>query len=477
MKTVGLIVEYNPLHNGHVYHFQQSKRLAQAEAVIAVMSGSFLQRGEPALVSKWARTEMALAMGADVVIELPVAYASQAAEWFAFGAVSALEATGVVDAFCFGSESGDLEQLASAARRICESDQLAPSSQEQSSVSATAAEAETSQDSRNDNYSVNVIDNVKDNVGHDVRNNIRHNTAGSETPSADTFQQLIRQRLKSGQSYPSAYADAALLLLENHGDSDWIRQPNNTLGLHYLLALARLQGRMQPLTIARQGAGYNDPSPTDARIASATALRKLMAANAGTDALAPYVPSYTHHILKRELEAGRAPVDWERLFSPLFARIATASPDQLAALAEVNEGLENRMLRSMQGIDPSAGAPFEQWMTALKTKRYTRTKLQRAMTRILLQHGKEALSAAKLRSGVPYLRVLGFSPLGKQLLKRMRSTATVPVVTRVAAEHHPFLTMDIQAATVHASAFRKPSRADLFRDYFQPPLGSDGAAT
>lgn len=454
MKTVGLIVEYNPLHNGHVYHFQQSKQLAQADAVVVVMSGSFLQRGEPALVSKWARTEMALAMGADVVIELPVAYASQAAEWFAFGAVSALESTGVVDALCFGSESGDLEQLASAARRICESDRLAPSSQERDAEGAT----EISQNS-NSCSSINGTGNARD----------------METQDSDTFRQLIRQRLKSGQSYPSAYADAALLLLDDPAGSDWIRQPNNTLGLHYLLALARLQGRMQPLTIARQGAGYNDPSPTDARIASATALRKRLAANGGTDTLAPYVPPYTHHILKRELEAGRAPVDWERLFSPLFARIATASPEQLAALAEVKEGLENRLLRSMQGIDPSAGAPFEQWMTALKTKRYTRTKLQRAMTRILLQHGKEALSATKLRSGVPYLRVLGFSPLGKQLLKRMRSTATVPVVTRVAAEHHPFLTMDIQAATVHASAFRNPSRSDLFRDYLQPPLGSDGA--
>lgn len=93
MRTVGLIVEYNPLHNGHYYHYQQSKKETGADAAVCVMSGHFLQRGEPAIVHKWARAEMALAMGADLVLELPVAYAAQPAEWFAYGAVSVLEAT------------------------------------------------------------------------------------------------------------------------------------------------------------------------------------------------------------------------------------------------------------------------------------------------------------------------------------------------------------------------------------------------
>ncbi|MGG4484147.1 nucleotidyltransferase family protein, partial [Paenibacillus illinoisensis] len=96
MKAVGVIVEYNPLHNGHVYHLNEAKRLSGADALVAVMSGPFLQRGEPAIVGKRARTEMALHAGADLVIELPVAYAVQPAEWFAFGAVSLLHRTGVV---------------------------------------------------------------------------------------------------------------------------------------------------------------------------------------------------------------------------------------------------------------------------------------------------------------------------------------------------------------------------------------------
>ncbi|MGG4503307.1 nucleotidyltransferase family protein, partial [Paenibacillus polymyxa] len=111
MKTLGIIVEYNPLHNGHVHHWKESLRITGAQRTVAVMSGPFLQRGEPAITDKWSRTEMALAMGVDLVLELPVAYAVQPAEWFARGAVTLLCATGIVDALCFGSESGDIAPL------------------------------------------------------------------------------------------------------------------------------------------------------------------------------------------------------------------------------------------------------------------------------------------------------------------------------------------------------------------------------
>lgn len=107
MKSVGIIVEYNPFHNGHAYHVQQAKTISNADIVIAVMSGYFLQRGEPALVSKWARTNMALRAGVDIVIELPYAFATQKAEVFANGAISLLHALGV-DSLCFGSEEGNI---------------------------------------------------------------------------------------------------------------------------------------------------------------------------------------------------------------------------------------------------------------------------------------------------------------------------------------------------------------------------------
>ncbi len=110
MKAVGVIVEYNPFHNGHAYHIKKAKEITDAEIVIAVMSGNFLQRGEPALVSKWVRTEMALKGGVDIVFELPYTFAVQKADTFASGAVSLFDTAGC-DSICFGSESGNIEDF------------------------------------------------------------------------------------------------------------------------------------------------------------------------------------------------------------------------------------------------------------------------------------------------------------------------------------------------------------------------------
>ena len=110
MKSVGLITEYNPFHNGHLHHLRESLRVTEAEVAVAVMSGHFLQRGEPALVDKWVRAEMALRSGVDVVVELPFPWACNSASQFALGAVRSLEALGV-DALCFGSEAGELVGL------------------------------------------------------------------------------------------------------------------------------------------------------------------------------------------------------------------------------------------------------------------------------------------------------------------------------------------------------------------------------
>lgn len=124
MKAVGLVVEYNPFHNGHLYHIKEAKSETRSEVAVAVMSGSFLQRGEPAIVSKWARTKMALASFADVVVELPYIFAVQKAETFAEGAVSILNELGCSSLF-FGSEHGDIEAfLNTAAHTIEHEDRL-----------------------------------------------------------------------------------------------------------------------------------------------------------------------------------------------------------------------------------------------------------------------------------------------------------------------------------------------------------------
>ncbi len=119
MKAVGMIVEYNPFHNGHLYHLQETKKQTEADCLIAVMSGSFLQRGEPALVSKWARTKMALLAGVDIVVELPYVFAVQSAEMFANGAIALLDAL-CCSEICFGSESGEIHPFIEAAKLLRE---------------------------------------------------------------------------------------------------------------------------------------------------------------------------------------------------------------------------------------------------------------------------------------------------------------------------------------------------------------------
>jgi predicted nucleotidyltransferase len=412
MRTVGLIVEYNPFHNGHLYHLQQSQKITGADTVVAVMSGHFLQRGEPALLDKWARTKTALEGGCDLVIELPVAYATQAAEWFAFGAVSLLEATGVVDSFCFGTESGELEPLLQAAAIV------------------------------------------------------------AHEPQA--FKALLKQLLQTGISYPSAYSNAISVYLSGQGHESAANfpfaLPNHTLALHYLLALKRIGGKMEPFTIAREKSQYNQDSITDSRIASATAIRKLLLEEGSLDGARSYMPESTYRTLQKEWSAGHCPISWERYTYPLFHSILTRSTAELASLHEITEGLEHRIRNSL----PKLASPrFGELLDALKTKRYTRTKLQRSLLAVLLGHSKADFTADKLASGIEYIRVLGFTDKGKHLLRRMRNSAKLPVLLSAARPPMPYryLELDVQASGVYMLGMPiEASAQSLFRDFTDRPV-------
>lgn len=117
MFTAGIIVEYNPFHYGHLYHLQQTRAITTADLVIAVMSGNFVQRGEPAIINKWERTKMALGAGVDVVVELPTLFAVSSAREFAHGAICALN-TLQVSEFVFGAEHAELPGLRRAAELL-----------------------------------------------------------------------------------------------------------------------------------------------------------------------------------------------------------------------------------------------------------------------------------------------------------------------------------------------------------------------
>ncbi|MFF2888028.1 nucleotidyltransferase [Paenibacillus sp. NPDC057967] len=412
MRAVGLIVEYNPFHNGHLYHLRQSVKLTEADAVVAVMSGNFLQRGEPAMWDKWTRTRMALEGGCDLVIELPVAYATHAAEWFAYGAVSLLEATGVVDAFCFGTESGELAPLLQAAE-----------------------------------------------------------IAASEPPC---FQALLRNQLDTGVSYPVAYSDALQAYLTEQGHaaaaSFPFNTPNHTLGLHYLIALKRIKGAMSPYTIAREKAQYHQESITDGSIASATAIRKLLLESESLEAAKPFVPVSTYRNIQSCASTGVSPVSWERYMPALMHKLLTINTAQLASYRDVSEGLEHRILNAM----PELGeASFGELLSLLKTKRYTRTRLQRALLSVLLEHAQEEFTPDKLAGGVEYIRVLGFTERGRTLLKRMRVTSSLPVLLSAARPPEPYryLDLDVRASNAYMlGASGRHLSASLFRDYREKPV-------
>lgn len=404
MKVAGIIVEYNPLHYGHLLHLQRTREKTECDAIVAVMSGGFTQRGEPAIFSKWARTEMALHAGCDLVIELPSAYTVQPAEWFAYGAVSLLEATGLVDSLVFGSESGSLSPLKALADLLT-----------------------------------------------------------NESPE---LRLLIQNHLKEGISYPAALgqAVASLYSIPDQATS-LLDQPNNTLGLQYMIALNRLNSSILPETIQREQSQYHDLQPTHEQIASATAVRRLLFSD--VQQATPYLPASTMSIIEREIAAGRGPVKLDQLWQSLFQQITTHSPQQLAQYYDMSEGLEYRFKKILPTLQNYS---ITDLMTALKTKRYTYTRLQRLIAHLLLGHTKSVLSIEQLEQGPSYIRVLGFTDTGRELLRQMKKTASLPVITKPTDTDHVHMELDIRASAIQASCFAVQQSSTLYSDYRRSPI-------
>jgi len=281
MNAVGLVVEYNPFHNGHAFHLEQAKKITGADIVIVAMSGNFLQRGEPALVSKWKRTEMALSSGADIVFELPYVFATQKAETFANGAVSILEAAGC-QSLCFGSESGH-------------------------------------------------INSFQQTLTHLENNKEQYNNR-------------VKFHLNKGNSYPKA-ASLAFLELSSSNDFIDLSKPNNILGYHYLKAAHDQHASINICTVTRKSADYHDQHFTSESIASATSIRKaLFSADGQISSIRQYVPSSTYSNLLKYKEKYGLYHHWEQYWPYLKFRFMQITAEQLNTIYEVEEGLENRIL-------------------------------------------------------------------------------------------------------------------------------------
>ena len=236
MKTVGIIAEYNPFHNGHAYQIAQAKKMSGADYCIVVMSGDFVQRGAPAIMDKYLRTTSALMNGADLVLELPVYYAAGSAEYFASGAVALLDKLGVIDTLCFGSECGDINILSDLSKVLL-----------------------------------------------------------AETPE---FKRVLKQRMKQGDTYPQARNHALSVTAPNlTGTLSVLQSPNNILGLEYIKALQKRQSKIQPYTLNRVGADYH-ASGLGASYSSALAIRESIRQRQAIQYIREQVPSSVYTLME-----------------------------------------------------------------------------------------------------------------------------------------------------------------------------------
>ena len=292
MKVNGIIAEYNPFHNGHKYHLEEAKKNTDADYTIIIMSGNFTQRGAPALIDKYTRAEMALQNGADLVIELPMYYASSSAEYFATGAVSLLDKLGVVTNLCFGSECGNLEILQKLSTILLE--------------------------------------------------------------EPEEYVSRLRRNLKQGMSYPSA-RNAALIQydpsLSNY--KDVLSTPNNILGIEYLKALQRRNSQIAPYTTMRVGAAYHERR-LGPKQGSALAIRQAVFAREDTDFLAEHMPEDACTLLTDCIKQSQI-LSTNNFSAILHYKLLAEMEQGFAQYLDVSPDLSDRIVKNIYQFDSFQG--------------------------------------------------------------------------------------------------------------------------
>lgn len=281
-KVLGIVCEYNPFHNGHLYHIIQSKKISGADYTIAIMTGNFTQRGDVSIVDKWSKTQMALLGGVDLVIELPVLYSISSAENFAEGAIKILNSLKIVDNISFGSETRD----------------------------------------------INLLDRIAEVLYNEPRE----------------YQTLLSHELSKGISFPKARENALMMYLNDvRRFANVLSSPNNILGIEYLKALRKSKSHMLPICIPRVGAGHNDTTYSQS-IASATAVRNLVYSNK-YDSLEfkRLVPVPTYSILTENIKKGHIVNGLANFEKEILYTIRKLSIIEIANLPDVSEGLEYKL--------------------------------------------------------------------------------------------------------------------------------------
>ena len=362
-RIIGIITEYNPFHNGHLYQIQQVKKQFPDAPLVIAMSGNFLQRGEPAIIDKWHRAAECLANGADLVMELPLMAAVQPADRFAYYGVWTLAQMGVTDLF-FGAEHATFDFMHDAQKAM----------------------------------------------------EITGNFNKYHESFAKTYQQVITEKV-----------------------GHQVDQPNDLLGLAYAKANLKLKAGISLHPIQRKNANYHDIELNDAgTIASASAIREAL--HHQNQDFEKFVPHQTAQDLKKQ-----PLVSWDDFWIHLKMELLTHLPQELEKIYGMAEGIQYRMIAMAQRSE--FAGDFDSWIKAVKSKRFTYTRLSRLATMTLLHITWDDVASFEAQ---PYLRVLGFSKKGQAVLHAAKKSCDHPIITNVSQdEKKGILRIDYRAGKVY----------------------------
>ena len=412
-KVLGIIAEYNPFHNGHLYHLETSKKLTDADYTVAIISGNFTQRGSTSIVDKWSKTKMALENGIDLVIELPVLYSISSAENFADGAIKILNSLGIVDYLSFGAETSDISILNNIANILCS--------------------------------------------------------------EHEEYKNLLSIELEKGLSFPKARENALLDYIKNTDDnvpenriidfekySKVLSSPNNILGIEYLKALKKYKSSIKPVCISRFKSEYNSSSFSE-NIASATAIRELIK-NKNFDTIKNVIPLESYSILVDCINSGCVAPDLNCFEKEIIFTLRKMSIEEIFNLPDVSEGLEFSIKKAVNSCNN-----INNFLDIVKSKRYTVTRLQRILLYALLGISKEDIQLSK-KVEKPYVRVLGFNDNGKKLVSEIATkNPELKLITSVKKfvdsnsnkDLQIIFAKDVLATDVYSLAFKNNSLANL----------------
>ena len=391
-KRIGIIAEYNPFHNGHLYQIQKAKELTGADTVITVMSGNFTQRGDTSLINKFEKAKIALQNEVDMVIELPTIYSISSAENFALGGVKILNEIGNIDYLVFGIEEENLEKLQAIADVLVNED--------------------------------------------------------------DEFKRNIKEELDKGNSYPKAREIVLKKVLSSENVENIMQKPNNILAIEYLKALKTTNSKIKPFAIKRKNTMHNDENINE-NYASGTYIRKLFIEN-NFNEIKKVVPKYTYERLLELKNQGTYVSSINDFSDIVIYKIRTMTKEEISQIADVNEGLKNSIK-----LASTTCKTIDEIIDKVSTKRYTKTRISRILTYILLDITKSEMEQSK--NANQYIRVLGINKKCEGILKTINNNKLITSLKKFEENNreNQLLNIDKKATEIYTIKYPKSVQANL----------------